>query len=333
MAVVEFNKNTSESEKTYLTGDTYTVETSSYTQRSVSSSSSNWNTPQLTDQSPDLYQTCDIVGGLYKPNLSYMSCSSEKVNSALDNSCKLPYSALYTSIDKKLVLVGLFSYSVVLGTDMCADTCISFYTYIANYIPFVVKVLGRDIDVSLGSDITNSSALPSFDLVVNPPDYVDMTGKLRVGGNLYALQTSEPSSSATPTDTPTNTPMSEPDNSTSTGLGKTPKIIIGVVVPVTAIIAALCVLFGYRWWNKKHANRNWKPQAEELHLREIANDLVVDESVRPPNLRPPPYSASGSAGLPLRHSTVTTATAPSIAEEMSSLSEFDRHDVNVQDKK
>ncbi|KAJ1862944.1 hypothetical protein LPJ73_000645 [Coemansia sp. RSA 2703] len=197
----------------------------------------------------------------------------------------------------------------------------------------MAKTLGRPVDIAFGSDITNSSAIIWDDLVVNPPNYVDMTGRLRIGGNLYSDLESEPSSSATSSNTPTDTPSSEPDRSASSGLGSTTKIIIGVVVPVAAIILAACVFIVCRVLNKKRADTNWRPQAEELHLREIANDLVVDDSVQPPNLRPPPYSASHGTRPPIRQSTVTTATMSSIAEEETSISEFERHDADNHDKK
>ncbi|KAJ2786050.1 hypothetical protein GGI15_001717 [Coemansia interrupta] len=179
----------------------------------------------------------------------------------------------------------------------------------------------------------DSTAFSDSEIIFNQPDDVDMDGKYVVGGDLtnariVIASTSSSEQAALPTEsdletgedselesdlesdsTSSDTSISESDESGSSGLDKTTKIVIGVVVPVVAIIIAVGVFVGYRLWRNKRNDVKQRAHAEEMHLREMANDLVIDQSVQPAALNPPPYSADDdNIQIHPRQSVMSTAT-------------------------
>ncbi|KAJ2786048.1 hypothetical protein GGI15_001715 [Coemansia interrupta] len=304
VAVIEFNKESTSTVKTYLMGDSYRVGDSTYIQRTVDEDKGTWNAPYTLHQDNDPTDLCNKTDGLFQTNSFYLACSTNTFSSAHDGSCAMPYSALYTEIDNELVLIALYSHSVLIGTDMCKDTLVSYYTYTMHYVMIAANILKRPVDlIRLHSGISNSTTFPNNEHRVSPPNTVDMTGKKRIGGNLYEKQVAIPSTTETEiSSTESSTPTNHSEESTSSGMSNTSKAIIGAVVPSSAIVVAIIAILGYRYWKKKHTLKSWKPHEEQLHMREpheeqlhmreVANDLVADEVVRPPQLRPPPYAAT-----------------------------------------
>ncbi|KAJ2398184.1 hypothetical protein GGI05_000240 [Coemansia sp. RSA 2603] len=174
----------------------------------------------------------------------------------------------------------------------------------------------------------NSTDGSGSEIIFNQPDDVDMSGKLMVGGNIFEKQASVTStSSSRQSDISTNSDSesdfgsdselvsssdataNENNGSSGLGLDKTAKVVIGVVVPVAVIIIAICAFVGYRLLKNRHNNSKTRAHAEEMHLREMANELVVDNSVQPAALNPPPYSADTvNDQLRSRQSAMTTAS-------------------------
>ncbi|KAJ2786051.1 hypothetical protein GGI15_001718 [Coemansia interrupta] len=203
---------------------------------------------------------------------------------------------------------------------MCKDQWMNYYTWTVHFLAYAANVLGHSVDIMYNGTQANSTAVPESEIIFNQPDDVDMAGKLLVGGNLFGRQASVSSTSsseqtALPTesdlesDLASDTLISESDESGSSGLDKTAKIVIGVVVPVVAIIIAVCVFVGYRLWRNKRNDFKQRAHAEEMHLREMANDLVIDQSVQPAALNPPPYSADDdNIQIHPRQSVMSTAT-------------------------
>ncbi|KAJ2601295.1 hypothetical protein H4R99_003063, partial [Coemansia sp. RSA 1722] len=130
---------------------------------------------------------CNDEDGLYRANPHRMSCNNATFSS-YNNTCAIPNSALYTIQGGNVALVALYSHSIILGTDMCSSTWINIYNYVQYYISFIEDVLNRPIDIIYKNKPANTSIAIFGDLQLSTPEYVNMTGKLVVGGNLYEAQ-------------------------------------------------------------------------------------------------------------------------------------------------
>ncbi|KAJ2234941.1 hypothetical protein IWW45_002992, partial [Coemansia sp. RSA 485] len=187
LAVVEFNQNGDSSYQTFIVGDKYDVKASSYVFRPYNTSSYSWDTPRITSQQDDMTAICNDEDGLYRANPHRMSCNNATFSS-YNNTCAIPNSALYTIRGGNVALVALYSHSIILGTDMCSSTWINIYSYVQYYISFIEDVLNRPIDIIYKNKPANTSIAIFSDLQLSTPEYVNMTGKLVVGGNLYEAQ-------------------------------------------------------------------------------------------------------------------------------------------------
>ncbi|KAJ1719586.1 WD repeat-containing protein 33 [Coemansia erecta] len=334
MAILEFNKGSTDSTKTYVGSTIAYTEDKSYTQRSLDSDLKHWDTTSFGQEQGGLYDVCAENDSIYQISATRFYCNNATVSSTGGDSCAVPYSAVYMEDFGELVLLALYSHSVILGTDMCSDQWINYYVYTYYFIAYATEVLNRVIDYTTGVEITNSTAdTPSPLSLIQNAD-ADLTGKMRVGGDFYAKQasvtsasgssSSVKSTSTTATDDIARPTTESPEDIGSSGLDTTQKIIIGVVVPVAVIIIIVCVVILYRLWRRRSADRTWQPRAEEMRMREIANELVADEAIHPSSTLPPPYSASAGTAARLGQNTAAETapvSAPAESEHVVELSE------------
>ncbi|KAJ2367829.1 hypothetical protein IW150_005573 [Coemansia sp. RSA 2607] len=294
MAILEFNKNSQDTTKTYVGSTVAYVANKSYTQRSLGSDLKHWNATLFGQERDDLHDVCAENDSTYAISATRFYCNNATFSSVGGDTCATPYSAVYAEQYDELVLLALYSHSVILGTDMCSDQWVNYYVYTYYFIEYAVEVLNRSIDYTTGIKITNSTADPPSPLSLSQQADPDLSGKMRVGGNFYAKQSGVTSTTTDDISRPTTESNGGSSSDGSSGSDKTQKIVIGIVVPVAAIIMIVCVAVLHRLWKRRRANRTWQPRAEELHMHDIANDLVVEHAIQPSSLLPPPYSASSN---------------------------------------
>ncbi|KAJ1719287.1 hypothetical protein LPJ53_005923 [Coemansia erecta] len=225
---------------------------------------------------------CASYSGVYAANDYILLCTTSVATQSYNGTCKLPSASLYCLNDNNLGVVGLFSHSVLLGDNPCDNGTkwYNYYSYLYHFDSFAASVLNRSIDVfQLGvGAYTDDDDSGDLDYIANEPAYINMDGKLLIGGDMYARVNEY--KSAVVSQTP------EPINSDNSGLSRSAKIIIGVVIPVGVIIAGIGAFFIYRWWKLRKQDKAWDPNAESLSYYERANELGgAGEAVPPPYFR------------------------------------------------
>ncbi|KAJ2727011.1 hypothetical protein GGI07_000128 [Coemansia sp. Benny D115] len=187
IAVIEFNKQTTDSYKAYIVTDRYLVDSSSYIRRSYNEQTKKWNTP-VTGSMAKNVDACSQNSGLLAANPYEIACTTSSTTSIYNSGCTVPFGTVYTRGTGTIGLIGIFSYAVIEGDGMCkgGTTWYSYFVKLWNTDRFATSVLGYPVDVLFQEKPTTE---PLTSLYSNaPPTSVNMSGKLRVTGDLYTQQ-------------------------------------------------------------------------------------------------------------------------------------------------
>ncbi|KAJ2826652.1 hypothetical protein IWW50_002263, partial [Coemansia erecta] len=277
IAVVEFNKGANSTYTPLLVWGSYEVGNSAYVRRTFDDATKQWNTPVVV-QMPGDEKDCGDWSGVYRENNWILLCTNIIQQSMYNSSCAMPFGSLYTTIGGRVGLVGLYSHSVIMGEDICLSSYrwLSYYTYMRQVVSFAAHVLGQPISIFNGTNITVSQTSGVDLYVSNTPAAVDLTGKVQIGGDIYAAR--DEHAEAAPSD-------SEPaSNKAGTGLSRGQVTAIAVAVPVVVIsaVAVLASLY-YRRQKKHKDDDDWDPHAERMNIRELANEIRgIDDPTQPP---------------------------------------------------
>ncbi|KAJ2786052.1 hypothetical protein GGI15_001719 [Coemansia interrupta] len=296
IAVIEFNKDSTDTYKPYIAASPFLLGNSSYVFRSVDESSDKWSVP-ISYGMPGEDGDCASYSGVYAANDLILLCTTSVATQSYNGTCKLPSGSLYSLLGNDIGVVGLFSHSVLLGDNPCDNSTkwYNYYSYLYHFDSFAASVLNRSIDVfQLGVGTYTDDDSGNLEYITNNPAYVNMDGKLQIGGDMYTRLAEYTSAVAS------QTPVADSNN----GLSRSAKIIIGVVIPVGVIIAAIGVFLFYRWWKFRKQDKAWDPNTESLSYYERANELGgAGEAV------PPPYFRTVDPALAISDEIVTSTTA------------------------
>ncbi|KAJ2658245.1 hypothetical protein IWW48_004101, partial [Coemansia sp. RSA 1200] len=345
IAVVEFNKDTSETYNSYIAMDGFNTTAQAYVQRTTEVSAKSWNIPVVN------YRTYDDRGSdsvpcvsssrLYMTNLDKMTCTSVSAMSIFDRNCRSPFGVMYSEQGSDIVLAAVYSHTIVASKDLCTSgaSFYNYYVYLWPYVGFASRVLNKPINIYTGGK--QDTYADKTILSMNSPAPTLISGIRVIDGDIYTLQgvsqssidfdettilattmsnaqdedlvesDSNPSLTPTPTQSQSQTSEGEsiPDGATnsedsedfttpaslsswdggsgidvnnqsendnkseSSGLSKSQKIIIGVVVPLSVILIGIGALILYNHWKVRREDRAWNPQEQSQQLQIMALDL------------------------------------------------------------
>ncbi|KAJ2213834.1 hypothetical protein EV179_003533 [Coemansia sp. RSA 487] len=226
IAVVQYNKDTTDNYFTYMEADPYIGNIDVYTRWAFNQSLNDWTMPELSNESSD-DSGCAAGSSLYAYNQQWLKCTSATTTSVQAEDCTMPYSILFKENRTSTIIMShLYSHSVVYGSSMCDGPVkvLSYYTSMKLYAGWTVKVLGRPIRLFVGTGFifwtdTDVGQMDPRATVDNP------SGTLVVSGDLYQVQQKMvgggdfASTSASKTSESSNTTSSDISDSTDESKG------------------------------------------------------------------------------------------------------------------
>ncbi|KAJ1828355.1 hypothetical protein LPJ56_001160, partial [Coemansia sp. RSA 2599] len=187
LAVIEFNKDATDSYKSYIASFPFFLSRTSYTLRTINENTELWSVPdfkEFGEEDPD----CSRWSGIYATNNFAQLCTSNKLGSDVTGTgCPNPYSAVYTTSNNRIGALALYSHSVIFGNNTCQDSLkwLNYYTYLYRYTDFIVSVLDRTI-YTFDSKDEHSKSTSGIDMfIANKPADINMSGKMQIGGDIF----------------------------------------------------------------------------------------------------------------------------------------------------
>ncbi|KAJ1825024.1 hypothetical protein LPJ56_002759 [Coemansia sp. RSA 2599] len=193
IAVIQFNKGTTDKYIGYITSDRYLVEESAYVRRTINPSTGKWNDPVMTQMIKN-QDDCSNFSGLFASNIYEIACSPYGTTSMYQSTCTVPHGTVYTRGTGIPGLIGVMSYMIVEGDSTCkgGTRFYVFYTKLWNLDRFATSVLGYPVDVLLQETPTTEPKTALY--TNNSPKSIDMSGKTVFSGDFYAIQGANQSS-------------------------------------------------------------------------------------------------------------------------------------------
>ncbi|KAJ2858182.1 hypothetical protein J3B02_000460 [Coemansia erecta] len=189
IAVIEFNKNTKDTYKTYVISDMFMVKNSAYVRRTIDPSTGKWNDNASAGMIGKPKECLDY-SGLLSANGGMFACTLLTTSSIYNPACTVPYGTIYTKGDDGIIsLVAVHSFTVATGPSLCKGGTLA-YTYFSELWgldQFATSVLGYPIDVLINY---KPATQPGTSLTSdNPPEPDIITDKTVLTGDVYARET------------------------------------------------------------------------------------------------------------------------------------------------
>ncbi|KAJ2593071.1 hypothetical protein H4R99_006203, partial [Coemansia sp. RSA 1722] len=213
IAVIQFNKQTTDPYKAYVLTNRFMVSTSAYVRRTINTSTGKWNNNISADMinNPN---DCLNYSGLFLANIGQFVCTPLATTSMYNPSCTVPYGTVYAKgKDGMIALVAVHSFTVATSSSLCQGGLFSYslLTQLWDLDTFATSVLGYPIDVMVDYEPGTQTGTSLYSN--NPPKAVDMSGKTVFTGDVYALQNANANSN-------TNNSGSNSSNNSSSDGGK-----------------------------------------------------------------------------------------------------------------
>ncbi|ORX73329.1 hypothetical protein DL89DRAFT_281914 [Linderina pennispora] len=243
-----------------------------------------WYEPEVTSVKASDGQ-CSSWSNVFSNNKRDWMCNNRAVRSIYTEGCTVPYGTVYGAIDSKLTIAGIYSHSVVHGTDICGNSKqLHYYTMLASYFNWGKKVLGNVI--RRGTKNRDIKVTVPADYAMRHPDSTTISGYSAIGGDLYFLQGVKNDSESDSLDflsadfaIDLESALDLIGRGESKSISRGEIIAIAVCVPAGLIIIFLAVFFGLKWRKRRQASRSWDPQLETENLRTAALDIPGATSV------------------------------------------------------
>ncbi|KAJ1882946.1 hypothetical protein LPJ57_000547 [Coemansia sp. RSA 486] len=314
LAVIRFNGDASDTYKAYGSTGDYTVADSSYTSRLLDSGSKRWRTANTIRQPDDYYEACKALNSVYEANTYFATCNSDTVGSIYNSDCRIPYGAMYSKMgdDQDVVLVAIYTHTVVMGTNECTDRRLNYFTYVHGYISYASWATGETLGIYYNKNLTAVKP-PSSEpnVVINAGTPKTFGGMITVGPNLYARYSTVTASSPESSESnPSTSPDTSANNDSTKKSNKTGVIVGAVVGSVGGLLLIAAIIF-FILRKKKQKKAALDPRAQQMAIFEMGNNLVVDV----PNAQLPPYSQSQDTAPNFRVPDTTEEAAVAQEEE------------------
>ncbi|KAJ2858181.1 hypothetical protein J3B02_000459 [Coemansia erecta] len=189
LAVIEFNKDTKDTYKTYVIADMFMANNNTYVRRTINPSTGKWN-DNASAAMPDKPKECVYYSGLAAANDLMIACTNLTTSSIYNPSCAVPYGTIYMQGDDGIIsLVAVHSFTVANGPSLCKGGTLV-YTYFIELWgldQFATSVLGYPIDVMVNYKPTTEQGTAIFSNNFPGPDII--TDKTVLTGDIYARET------------------------------------------------------------------------------------------------------------------------------------------------
>ncbi|KAJ2636679.1 hypothetical protein GGF40_002857 [Coemansia sp. RSA 1286] len=208
IAVIEFNKQTTDTYKAYIVSGGYSTSSAAYVSRSINQSTGEWENNIVAEMkdNPGDPNDCLPFSGLFSANTYQFVCIPITTTSIKNSSCRVPYGTVYAKGKNGIVsLVAINSFTVATSPSLC-DRNVFSYTFLLNLWDldeFATSVLGYPIDIMVNFEAGTQTGTALYSN--NFPKFVDMTGKTTITGDIYALEADSNNDEDTPADTSSQT--------------------------------------------------------------------------------------------------------------------------------
>ncbi|KAJ2713187.1 hypothetical protein H4R19_002379, partial [Coemansia spiralis] len=187
IAVIKFNKDDTREYVSFVAVFPARSVVDTYLRRTLGNVVNRWNAIEVHEQVGDS-AGCDAGFALYKDNPDWYTCTTSNVQSANYTSCSAPYGTKYSSFRDTSMLSGLYSHSVIYGSDSCDGKArwLNYYTNLWPYLGFAVGVLHKPLVTYNGTGSNYWTTEDIESVPFNKPSKVD--GAVIIGGDFYAVQ-------------------------------------------------------------------------------------------------------------------------------------------------
>ncbi|KAJ2776291.1 hypothetical protein H4R18_005742 [Coemansia javaensis] len=280
-------------------------------------------------------QRCKYMSNVYDIHIDHIDCTNLTMQSPLlqQTSCPIPLGLMYTMADGLPYLSGILGYTASAKSIAVCDEYNNrnYHTYVAEYIAYIQKVLGRD--VYYGKDVFDEGLeYPAdFDMIASrftfAPNVVIKGGDLfkdatladgasESGGN-PGSSSSEPDTSGSPDSSDLQESSDSQQGDSESGSSKRAAVIAGVCGSIGgAAVVAIAVLCVFKWRRRR---RPVDPVSQARIQEDIAGDFGVARTPRVLSTAEV-QAAIGEAGLGMaRGSRVLSAAEAQIAIEEGDL--------------
>ncbi|KAJ2771310.1 hypothetical protein IWQ56_001832, partial [Coemansia nantahalensis] len=185
IAVIKFNMANPGDWSSYISLNPDAAGVDTYVRRTLGNVDNRWNAIQVHEQDADSAE-CSAGSGIYNSNPGWMACTTSNVQSVNRTSCSVPYGTKYSSYDRLSMPSGLYSHSVIYGSDSCSGKArwLNYYTHLWPYVGFFYSSTGRYVAMYNGTDTSfwDTGVVHSMKNE-SPPPLAETT---TMGGDFYA---------------------------------------------------------------------------------------------------------------------------------------------------
>ncbi|KAJ2363151.1 hypothetical protein H4S01_004441, partial [Coemansia sp. RSA 2610] len=196
IAIVQFTLNPDIAWTIRVAVDHGTWAGTKYVRRYMSDLASKaWATPDERIDGDMARPQCAASSGLYAANYFDFSCSTATAPTMVGSQCGVPYGSLYGLIGNKMAVGGIYSHSVVTGSDLCGSSkTVHYYTLLSNFIAFAQNTLGRGV-LTLSTDAFSVQADVNYGM--EPEAFAPPQGTRVIAGNAFNRDAGEAMVTAT----------------------------------------------------------------------------------------------------------------------------------------
>ncbi|KAJ1647661.1 hypothetical protein LPJ64_000966 [Coemansia asiatica] len=186
LAVIRFNGDAKDTYQPHGSLGEYGVAESSYTSRLMDMNLKKWNMASIMGQPNDYFDVCKGINPLYEANSYFLTCNSDTIDSIYNKDCRMPYGAVYTKKGENddIVLIAIYTHTIVMGTNECTDRRLNFFTYAHNFLPYASWVTGETFNIYKDKNRTTLSVSSEPDMTINAGSSTSFGGMLTLKSKL-----------------------------------------------------------------------------------------------------------------------------------------------------
>ncbi|KAJ2550137.1 hypothetical protein EV175_004181 [Coemansia sp. RSA 1933] len=188
IAIIQFKDASTNSYLGDVSTQEFVGDTEVFVRRDYDIYKSSWDDPVVYNQDSD-DSDCASGSSLYAENKGWIACTSAVTASFASEYCSVPYGVMYRQdTSNNIVMSGIYSHSVIYGSDMCGESSkvLNYYTALWPYLGFAVSSLGRGINV-FNQTASSVYTGTTINTMVSPKS-ASISGTTVENGDLYPKQ-------------------------------------------------------------------------------------------------------------------------------------------------
>ncbi|KAJ2722683.1 hypothetical protein GGI07_003146 [Coemansia sp. Benny D115] len=211
IALLKFNSGATLQTKNYIAANRAEWSSEFFVRRGVVANSADaWAAPQVVTKSGDSTSGCGSASTLFSSNINDFVCTEQvEVTNNNGQSCAMPYGSVYGVHDPDLAIAGLYSHSVIVGSEsLCGYKQIfNYYTILSNYLEWGGNTAQATIYLYV-TDENYVNNMRSGYKMAEPSGSPSVQGKV-VGGDLNSIAAAPSSSEASSSPASSAAPSSD----------------------------------------------------------------------------------------------------------------------------